>query len=190
MKAGTWKLNVATIAVVLVLSGAFLLGLLAPGLKELSAARAELTRKVDTVAAAQHQANNLTELYQSILELRERQKEHRRRLPADRQIGEFLKDLSENLKKCGIDDYTVQPRRPQILEPAALPAEQQLVAGTTVLRVGVSFVATFPQTFEFLRGMQQQPRLFHVEMLHLAGAADARGRLEVEMVLNTYHRPD
>ncbi len=190
MKAGAWRMNVGAVAVVLVLTGAFVFGLLMPGLKELNAARAELANKVSTVAAAQQNADDLTELYQSILQMRERARDQRRRLPVDRQIGEFLKDLSENLKKCGIDDYTVQPRRPQLLEAAGLPAELQLVDGTTVLRVGVSFVASFPQTFEFLRAMQEQPRLFHVESLNLAGGGAAPGRLEVEMVLNTYHRPD
>ena len=185
----TLKLNVTVVAIVLVLTSAFVFGLLMPGVGRLREARAELAEKVTKVETDQQQVGDASDLYASILQMDEKTRDFRKRLPAERQFGEFLNDLSDNLEASGIEDYSVQPRPAQVLDQTKLPASLKLTEGTVLLPVVVSFEGDFGGLFEFLRGIESLPRLSHVETLRLVNDEKRPGRVAVELTLCTYHHP-
>src|SRR5205814_450922 len=92
---------------------------------------------------------------------------YRTRLPADRQFGEFLRSLSDELRRLGVEQNTVQPRAEEHLEATLLPADLKVAGATRILPVQVSFDRNFSQLFEFLKSVEDLPRLSHVESIDI-----------------------
>lgn len=184
------KLNVGVALLVVALTTAFVLALVRPGMKELKACQAEIADKQAAVCAEQERLGNIGGLFASVLQLDEAMRDFRVRLPEDRRFGEFLNDLSENLKKCGIDDYVVQPKPALLADEGKLPEALKVAAGTTILPVNISFRGTFVQLFDFLAGLESLSRLSHVEAIKVVNDEQHPGSVGVEMMLHTYQHPD
>ncbi len=183
------KLNIAAIAVVLGLTAAFSLGLLVPGLEKLKEARAEVAVEAQKVKADQQKVGDVSKLFASIMELDEQMQDFRNRLPADRDFGEFLRDLSNSLLETGVQNYAVQPRPPRDVDPTRLPPALVQTQGTTILPVSISFDSGFHAVFEFLTRIEEMPRLTHVETISLVNDERNPGNVKVEIMLHTYHHP-
>jgi Tfp pilus assembly protein PilO len=184
------KLNITAVALVIILTSAFVLGLVRPGLKELHACHTEIADKQAVVHAEQDRLGNVGDLYESILRLDEAMRGFRVRLPVERRFGEFLNDLSEHLKRCKIDDYVVQPRPALRLDESKLPESVKLAAGMTILPVNISFRSSFVQLFDFLGGIESLTRLSHVESIKVGNDEQHPGEVNVEMTLHTYQYHD
>jgi Tfp pilus assembly protein PilO len=184
------KLNVVVVLLVVVLTIAFALGLVRPGIKDLKACQAEIADKQAALHADQQQLGNVGDLFGSILHLDEAMRDFRVRLPAERRFGEFLNDLSENLEKNRIDDYVVQPKPALELDEGNLPETVKLAAGTTILPVHIAFRGTFAQLFDFLVGLESLSRLSHVESIKVVNDEKRPGSVNVEMTLHTYQHSD
>ena len=185
----TMKLNLIIVGVVVTLTAGFAAGLLIPGVRDLDQARQEVADKLAVVQTEQQQVGNVSELYSSILQMDVQLTDFRKRLPEDRQFGEFLNDLSENLKRNQIDEYIVQPRPARPLDETKLPADRKLAKDTVILPVSVAFETSFTKLFEFLKSMEAMPRLYHVESLKVVNDEQRPGTVKVELGLQTYHRP-
>lgn len=183
------KLNVAVIAVVLGLTSAFSFGLLMPGFAKLKEARAEVAVEAEKTRTEQQQVGDVSKLFASIMELDEQMRDFRSRLPADRDFGDFLRDLSNNLLQAGVENYAVQPRPAREVDPARLPPALAQTQGTTILPVSISFESGFSQVFDFLAKIEAMPRLTHVETISLANNEQSPGDVKVEIMLYTYHHP-
>ncbi|MBN2560683.1 MAG: type 4a pilus biogenesis protein PilO [Phycisphaerae bacterium] len=184
------KMNLIVVTIVVALTAGFVFGLLIPGSRDIEKVRGEVAEEVAAVRADQQRVGNVSELYASIMEMDERMRDFRKRLPADRQFGEFLNDLSENLKKSDINDYVVQPRRALRLDETRLPETLQLAKGTIILPVRLSFETSFTKLFEFLKNVEALPRLFHVEDVKVVNDEVQPGEVRVEILLHTYHYPE
>jgi Tfp pilus assembly protein PilO len=184
------KLNIGAALLVIALTAAFVAGLVRPGLKQLSTCQAEITARQAAVRAEQERLGNVGGLYASVLELDEGMRDFRVRLPAERRFGEFLSDLSDNLKKCKIDDYVVQPKPALLVEEGKVPDALKLAGGTAILPVSISFRGSFVQLFDFLTGLESLPRVSHVESIRVVNDEQHPGDVSVEMTLHTYQHPD
>lgn len=184
------RLNLIVIGAVVAVTSSFACGLLIPGMGALAQARADLSRKIATVRADQEKVGSVSDLYASIMDMDEQMWDFRKRLPAERQFGEFLNELSENLRKSGIDDYLVQPRPGRPLDGTKLPASMKLAKGTIILPVSVSFRGSFEALFDFLKKMESLSRLSHVANLKMVNDENGPGRVGVEVVFHTYHQPE
>jgi len=185
----TRKLNLIVLICGVVLTAGFVFGLLAPGIRESRRRQVSLHEKLREVAAEQQQVGNVSELYASIVELDEKLRGHRRRLPTERQFGAFLSSLSDTLKSVGVDQYVVQPRPEQQLDEARLPDRLKILRGIMILPVRVSFEGTFSQVFDFLKAVEELPRLSQLESMKLVNDQTGAGRLRAEILLHSYHRP-
>lgn len=183
------KLNAAVIAIVLGLTSAFSFGLLMPGFAKLKEARAEIAVEADRVRSDQQEVGDVSKLFASIMQLDEEMRDFRSRLPAERDFGDFLRDLSNNLLQAGVENYAVQPRPAREVDPAKLPPALAQTQGTTILPVSVSFESSFQEVFEFLAKIEEMPRLTHVETISLANDEGSPGDVKVEIMLYTYHHP-
>lgn len=183
------KLNLIVICVVAGLTGLFVGALLLPGTKELNLRLDEAAQKMQEVRAAQEEVGDVGELYATIVELDKRMADYRQHLPMERQFGEFLRSLSENLRTAGIDQNVVQQRAEQRLDETKLPASLKPALGTGILPVQISFESSFSQLFDFLKSVESLPRLSHVESLQLTNDEHSPGRVRAEIVLHTYYHP-
>lgn len=185
----TAKMNLAVLSAVLVLTAGFVFGLLVPGYDRLKTRRAEIEVAAARVKSDQGHVGNIGNIYKSILELDRETSDYRERLPSERRFGEFLNILSDNLKEVRIDDYVVQLRNPRGLEPESLPPQLKLAAGTTILAVNVKFDTKFERLFEFLKVVEELPRVTQVEAMQLASVDEQSNEIHVELLLHTYFHP-
>jgi Tfp pilus assembly protein PilO len=183
------RLNVIVVGSVLGLTALFLAALLLPGVRDLRRQRARIGEELQAVAARQQEVGHVGELYASNLEMERQVREQRRQLPADRQFGEFLNALSESLRRRKIGQYVVQPGPEQTLDEARLPDPLRVAAGTAILPVRISFEGSFAQVFDFLKDVEDLPRLSHVESMKVRNDEHGPGRVRAEIVLHTFHQP-
>ncbi|MFH1417116.1 MAG: type 4a pilus biogenesis protein PilO [Planctomycetota bacterium] len=181
------KLNVIAVLLVVLLTAGFGFGLLVPGAKELRACQSGVVAKAEEVSSRQQIVGDVSVLYASILAMDEEMRDFQKRLPSERQLGEFLRDVSDNLQSSGVTNYIVQPRPALQVDAEKLPASLKEAAGTTILPVRVSFKSDFGRLFEFVGKMEALPRLSHVEELSLVNDEQNPGTVQVEMMLHTYY---
>jgi Tfp pilus assembly protein PilO len=180
------KLNLIVVLAVAVLTLAFGLGLVRPGLGELRASQHRLAEEQAKVQEAQNGLGSIGELYASILQLDEAVRDFHSRLPTERRFGEFLSDLSQSLENSRITDYVVQPKPVLEVVDSRLPAALRLAAGSNILPVNIAFQSTTAQAFEFLNAVERLPRLVHVESVKLVNDEGHPGTVKVDMMLHTY----
>ncbi len=182
-----FKLNLIAVLLVVLVTAGFAFGLLVPGVKELQAFQAGVVSKANDVSLRQEIVGDVSDLYASILAMDEEMRDFREHLPSERLLGEFLRDVSNNLQSSSVTNYVVQPRPALQVEADTLPAFLKQAAGTTILPVRVSFTSDFGQFFEFVRKTEALPRLSHVEELTLVNEEQNPGTVQVEMMLHTYY---
>jgi Tfp pilus assembly protein PilO len=183
------RLNAMVIGVVLALTGGFVIGLLLPGNRKLSARQAEVNSVLQDVKGKQEELGNVGDLYGSIQALDQQMKDYRQKIPADKAFGEFLRDVSGNLKKQGIEDFVVQPRAPLSIDSTNLPHVYQPAAGTVILPVSLQFESSMDKLFGFLASMDELKRISNVESMNLVNDESKPGHIVVEMMLHTYQHP-
>lgn len=183
------KMNLAAAGVVVVLGTAFALGFLRPGVRRLEAARADAAQQVERVREKQAALGSVSDLYSSILDLGRQMFDFRKRLPSDRQFGEFLNYLSDSFRRCKIENYVVEPKPALLIDDSSVPEDLTLLAGTTVLPVRIEFQTDFPSMVKFLNRLEKNTRLSHVESISLVNDELKPGSVKADMVLHTYFHP-
>lgn len=184
------KLNLVVAGTVVALTAGFVFAMMIPGLKEVDEKRVAIDKESAQVKAEQQQVGDIGEVYAAIMSLNHQTSDFHARLPNEQRIGEFLRDVSDQLQKQGVEDYTVQPFDPVRLQSEILPDSMKILAGTTVLPVGITFQCDFRQLFDFLAAMEALPRLSHVESIKISLNNNQAGRIRVELVFQTYSKPD
>ncbi|HUN82442.1 MAG TPA: type 4a pilus biogenesis protein PilO [Phycisphaerae bacterium] len=184
------KINSIVVAGALILGGGFAGLLLLPGLKDLHRRRAEINQKAEEVRQHQTELGSVSELYGEIMALGKRTSDYRKELPAERQFGEFLGALSDALRRVGVEQSVVQPRSEERLEASRIPSNMKLAQATRILPVQVSFDGNFGQTFDFLRAVEELPRLSHVQSLEISNDEHSPSHVHVDLTLMTYYFPD
>jgi len=180
------KLNLVVVLAVCVVTAAFGLALVRPGLAELKACEDQVAAEQTKVQQTQDELGSISGLYASILRLDEEVRDFRLRLPAERRFGEFLSELSQCLEESAVTDYAVQPKPVLAVVDPNLPASLRLAAGSNILPVNVSFRGTFSQVFTFLSNVESLPRLVRVESFRLVNDENRPGKVKVDMTLHTY----
>lgn len=184
------RLNILFIAIVTTLTGAFTAGILLPGLRELGNARKEVTAAADRTRQAQVSAGEESAVYQAILNLEKELADSRRHVPAERQFGEFLNDVSEALRSLGVANYELHPLTERPLAPTDGVAEVPGRSHAFVLPVRVKIHCSFKTAFDFLERLGNMPRLTRVAAIEIDGANSRVPRVEVRMLIETYYCPE
>ncbi len=182
------KVNLAVLLTVLASTTAFAFGLLLPGMEDLRLKERQIDSALEKVRVAQSAVGDVSELYSSILSLNEEMSSFRKKLPAERQFGEFLNALSQCLERSGISDYNIQPKQAETLNAESMPEKLKLAAGTTILPVSVIFEARFGNVFEFLDCVESIDRIVHLDSITLSNHSENPGWIRAEIELQTYHR--
>lgn len=184
------KLNLIAIGTVIFLTAGFGLAVVRPGIREVEEQRKLLSTEVDQVRTQQEAVGNIADLYAEIVELNRRMLNFRQRLPEGREFGEFLNQLAEHLRLAEIENYSVEPRPAMDIDESRLPEELKIVRGTVLLPVRVVFEGRFEAVVDFIRRIEDLPRLTHVEKIEIVNRESRPGRIGVELMIHTYYHPE
>ncbi len=184
------KLNLIAVGVVVLLTAGFAFGFVVPGVRKLRGQRDRVAAEAAQVRADQRQLGNVSELYESIVELDKTMGDFRARLPEQRSFGDFLNSVSDNLKQAHVEGFSVHPKPAVELDESRLPPPLAIAKGTILLPVRISFDGTLAQVVDFQRRMEALPRLSHVESMKLTNDEDRPGVVRVDLLLITYCRPN
>lgn len=184
------RLNILFVAIVTALTGAFTAGILLPGLRELSGVRKEVTAAADQTRQAQVSAGEESAVYQAIVNLQNELAESRRHIPAERQFGEFLNDVSESLRSLGVVDYELRPLTERPLAPIDGAIEGSAKSRAFVLPVRVKMQCSFKTAFGFLEKLGNMTRLTRVAAIEIDSINARVPRVEVRILIETYYCPE
>lgn len=156
--------------------GFLLLGYL-PYYRQRQALRQEIVGRQDEMAAVAQQSVQLKEatrraqLINASLQIRD----YDRLVPVNKDLGTFLRQLSEELDAAGMQDTAVRA-----LPPTALGKCQQLP-------IEIKGVGTFEQFHGFLVRLEHLPRMSSVSRLHIEADNAVSGKVSVELTLAIYN---
>lgn len=184
------RLNILFVVIVTILTGGFTAGVLLPGLRELGNARKEVTDAADRTRQAQVSAGEESAVYQAILDLENELAESRRHIPAERQFGEFLNDVSEALRSLEVADYELRPLTERPLAAEEGPIRDAGKSRAYVLPVRVKIRCSFKTAFDFLERLGAMGRLTRVAAMKIESAGSRVPRVEVQMLIETYYCPE
>jgi Tfp pilus assembly protein PilO len=182
------RLNMMVVAVVVLLAGGFTFGLLMPGFKSVKECEAQAAESLAKVKEDQSSIGNVSEIYAAILKMDEEMKGFDKRLPGDRQFGEFLNEVSACLKKSEVTDYSLAPQTPLALDEQKLSGDLKAAKDVMILPVGISFRGRFAQVFSLLDCLEKLDRLSQLEKMTVKNDERHPGFVRVEFVLHTYYR--
>ena len=184
------RLNILFVGIVAAMTGGFTLGVLMPGIRQLNESRREVTEAAERTRQAQVTAGEEAAVYQAIMDLQCELADSRRHVPAERQFGEFLNDVSESLRELGVMNYELRPmpEHPLTLAPGAVAVP--FAGKAFVLPVRLKIQCPFKTAFDFLTQLSEMPRLARVAAIEI-NAVDSRSpRVEVRMLIETYYCPE
>jgi len=184
------RTNLITVVVVTAMAAGFSLGALMPGRRTLTEREYQISTAVSRMKTDATTLGDVSALYLEIKKLEQDNERYRERVPPDRRFGEFLSSLSESLKAAGIEDFVLNPRPARELMEEDLPEGLKKARGMTALPVHLSFKCKFEKVFEFMSAVESFARLALVETMSITNREDQMGQIEVEMILQTYYRPD
>ncbi len=182
------KLNAIFVTAIVIAAGAFSIGLVFPGLKELEQERNRISEELSQAAGIQRQVGDISSLYQDLMDLREREKALWYEVPPEPRLGQLLNQLSKCVLATGVEKYDIQPDMPRDVDPARLPDQLRLASNLTVQPVVLKFEGKFGQFLQLLEEIKKLERLVRVDTMKILNNESKPGVLSIELVLHAYQR--
>lgn len=144
------------------------------GLKALEQTRAAQT---NTIAKASLQSRQLPALKEQVVELQRKLSNFDRQVPAERELGVFLQQLTNLMNKHNLTEHLIEPGKEvqtDVLNciPVDLQCKGRLI-----------------QLFEFFRSLQGLDRLVRIEQVKLENDGDYSGKVSMRTNAVIYCRP-
>lgn len=184
----TTRLNMTFAIVVIVSAGAFGLGLLFPGLRELDERRKTISREIDDAHSAQVSLGSLSDLYNDVLALKQKAHILWGRVPSEPLQAAFRKELFKCIEENGITNVDIQTMAEREVDPSLLPGELELAANISVLPVQLKFETNFASLFSLLSRIEDMDRLVHIDAITATNDEKSPGRIQVDMTVVAYYR--
>ena len=144
-----------------------------PQQRELKRLKTEITTQERKLSADSQQASVVPQLMQEVVTMRSRYQDFDRRLPQRKELGEFLRDISNNLAAENLSN--------QLIEPGS-PTRSELFH---TLPIVLRFQGSYLEMARFLKRLDEMERLTRVERLRLVRQPDS-GLLDAELQINIY----
>jgi Tfp pilus assembly protein PilO len=146
-----------------------------PQSTQLDKLETSMTREQERLAEESNRAAVIPDLSREVAALRNRYQGFGRRLPKQRELSEFLREISRHLDDPKLSNLSIEPKAPK--------REELFHANPIVVR----FNASYPALAAFLDRIEQMERLTCVEKLVLDSTKSPNGEnLEIELHLNIY----
>ena len=165
----TWMM-LGVVAVIVVAAIVFVF---MPQQRELKRLKTEITTQEHKLSADSQQASVVPQLMREVNAMRCRYKDFDRRLPQRRELGEFLRDISNHLAAENLSN--------QLIEPGS-PTRSELFH---TLPIVLKFEGSYLEMARFLKRLDEMERLTRVEKLRLVRQPES-DLLEAELQINIY----
>ena len=176
------RLNLISVALVLLLLGGFVFALALPGMNRLSARQTAVDDKLQEIASQQRQVGDVGPAYEALVAVEHDVMAVKARIPCHRQFGAFLNDLSTTLQRAGVADYQIHPLPERRVDGENLPEDVTLAKGAGILAVRLTFPGDFKSIFGVVARINELQRLSHIEKCLIEPAPDGvalRATIEV-----------
>ena len=157
-----------------IILGFLLMGYL-PYYRQCQRLEAQIAAHQGTQAEAARQSTQLKEVTRRAQLIRLAVRDYSRLVPANKDLGNFLEQLSQQLTAAGMQDTAVRA-----LAPTALGKCEQLP-------IEIRGTGTYTQFREFLTHLEALPRMSSVSRLHIDSDSAGSGKLTVELTLSIYN---
>jgi Tfp pilus assembly protein PilO len=148
-----------------------------PQHRQLRTCQAQAARVRLEMADKSQQAAVVPQMVRQVEELKAMYKNFGRRLPARKELGGFLHEISSNLSR---DQFSQQ-----VIEPGQ-PAREKLFHTLPII---LRFKGTYPALASFLTGLSEMERLTQVQKLSISnssGRDEDGAELDIELRMNIY----
>ena len=152
----------------------FLIAVNDPQGQRLADTRQQIAERRAKVAEDAARARQVPRMRKQVAELRRQLKGFDRRLPRQREMGGFLKEISAALQSGGLTEPAIQP---------GSPTSGDLYNRLPIL---MRFESGFMDLVEFLDRLDGMTRLTRVERIHIQPSTDDGHRVKVDMQVNIY----
>lgn len=145
-----------------------------PQQRKLGHVRQEIVRADQQLVADRQAVACVPEMVQQVDELKRRFKNFDRRLPAQQELSEFLKEISTTVLAERLENQVIQPGN---------PTRGDLYNRLPIL---LQFEGGFQGLANFLSKLDQMERLTQIESIVVRPVKPESDRLKVEMKVNIY----
>lgn len=148
-------------------------GVYLPQSRKLDSIRSDVASQKLTLESEAHKASVVPQMVRQIQAMRSRQEDFDRRLPKQKELGGFLKEISENLEAEHMSN--------QLIEPGT-PLQEKLY---NTLPIVMRFRGSYMSLVKFLERVDKMERLTRVQKLTIA--PDPKEQvLDVTLYMNIY----
>jgi Tfp pilus assembly protein PilO len=170
--------NLIVIGVLLAAVGVATAVVYVPQQRKLRALQAEISREKLKLAETAKQTAAVPQLIRQVDQMKKRYSNFGRRLPQQRELGGFLREISENLAQERLADQTIEP---------GSPTRAELFH---TLPIVMRFHGSYLSLASFLQRLDEMERLTRVQRLVIRGSntatAESTGKLNIEVLMNIY----
>jgi len=145
-----------------------------PANQRLLLLRQEIANRSKRLETNQSQAVKLPILAAEVAKLEAKLRTNNKKLPKTAELGEFIGDLTRASQQCSLRKLVHQPGTVRRLE---LYGE---------IPITMNFEGDFNNVFNFLRQMEEMPRLTRVKSLTVKCKDPKLGHVDVNMAMNIY----
>jgi Tfp pilus assembly protein PilO len=140
----------------------------------------EQAKAAHTIAMAKAlaQGSQLSPFKEQLVEFRSSVGDYRTKVPANRNLGDFLQQITNLMNKHDLTEQLIQPGQ-------QFKAEQ-----FNCIPVNMRGTGSFKQIFEFFRSLQTLDRLVRIQRVELLNDSDFGGTVTILADTVVYYQPD
>ncbi|HAU37240.1 MAG TPA: hypothetical protein DCX07_05935 [Phycisphaerales bacterium] len=159
---------------VLVVMGAAAAFVYVPQSRKLNELRGEVVSQEEAIKMDLQRAAVVPEIRNQVQEMRSRYINWQRRLPKQKELGQFLREISTQISDQSLSNQVIEPGN---------PAREELYHTLPII---MKFGGPYPAMAQFLKGLENMERLTRVQRIRIKNDPKKDGEVDVELRLNIY----
>ncbi len=159
---------------VLVAMGAAAAFVYVPQSRKLNELRGEVVAQEEAIKMDLQRATVVPEIRNQVQELRNRYVNWQRRLPKQKELGQFLREISTQISDRSLSNQVIEPGN---------PTREELYHTLPII---MKFDGPYPSMAQFLQGLEKMERLTRVQRIRVKNDPKKDGEVDVELRLNIY----
>lgn len=146
----------------------------APQGQKLDELRASIVTRQLGLSTDATKASIVPQMLQEVEEMKKKYKNFDQRLPQRRELGGFLREISQNMGHSGLADPLIEPGN---------PSREELFHTLPII---MQFKGSYLSLAEFLKRIDAMERVTRVRRINVAREKKKSGELDIELRMNIY----
>jgi Tfp pilus assembly protein PilO len=166
--------NLVMLAIMAVLVATAVLVVYRPQQQRITALREEVAQRRTSLASDAQRAAVIPQMIDQVQHMKSQYRNFDRRLPKRKELGGFLKEISNNLAQRQVSNQAIEPGNPQ---------RQELFH---TLPIKMRFDSSYLSMATLLKQIDEMERLTRVQKLSISADTQKDAELKIEVLLNIY----